>query len=447
MGDLFYAHIALPIEGTSAKGIIKNDFTFETIPSLYENTDESGIPIIYKLLHQYYAGIKDKKIITLSMDSAVTGATVSGVNERYMRREADGDDIVFKSDLKILYIDSKPDLLDLPDGDVSMLDCMRSVVSNLMNLNNKTYTKHRVVVQPEQLIYFGLNENLLTELDDNILSELLIEHYTLQTIRRKGFEKILDHVKSSLTGFPVHVILDISALNKNIAPCTVSNIHNLANIQDLIDVEKLKLFMEQYNKSIDGFDMDELNMIINKLKDLNVVALDITGYDFRMENTAIAKRITCETIRRTFVKLFDVKERSINIFNENSRFLIWRPLVEDTDEINDTIKNDEELDEIVKELSQEDKEKLMSSVNIGWYILRGIPSDLKEQLLATIGDDDIKTFTLDIDGEVEDVMVAVTTMNEQMDRSCYTSTSVYDKILYPGEKVDMMFELVNTNNE
>jgi hypothetical protein len=62
-------------------------------------------------------------------------------------------------------------------------------------------------------------------------------------------------------------------------------------------------------------------------------------------------------------------------------------------------------------------------------------------LLAKLETIDIITIKLD---ETE-VLVSSTTIEDQNNFSYYSSDSVLDKRLYPDEKMDMMFELINSN--
>jgi hypothetical protein len=127
-------------------------------------------------------------------------------------------------------------------------------------------------------------------------------------------------------------------------------------------------------------------------------------------------KITRETIRYILTKTFDLKEKSINIFSEDSKFLIFRP-IEQTDPITD----------------------------IGWYILRGLPLKEREELIKFVPDDTIITIDLDNDdGKSETYYVTKTDMNEQNLKSYCTSSSIQDTTLFPEEKVSMCFELLNT---
>src|SRR5690606_26704291 len=101
--------------------------------------------------------------------------------------------------------------------------------------------------------------------------------------------------------------------------------------------------------------------------------------------------------------------KTINIFNEDSKFLIWR-------------KN-----------SDPDP--------IGWSILKGMDLETREQYIKAIGDDNIISVPITDDDEVYDALVTVTTMNEQQNKSYYTAKNFTECCLKPNQKVSMMFEL------
>ena len=116
-------------------------------------------------------------------------------------------------------------------------------------------------------------------------------------------------------------------------------------------------------------------------------------------------------------KILNLKQYSINIFNEHTRFLIYKPIDELCIETDDNIGD-----------------------NYGWYILRNVPLDMKNDILGKIEDDSI--IILDIEDNVQ-IMVSSTTIYEQNEKCYYTATSCKDCTLYPDEKMAMMFELVN----
>jgi len=60
-------------------------------------------------------------------------------------------------------------------------------------------------------------------------------------------------------------------------------------------------------------------------------------------------------------------------------------------------------------------------------------------LMSLIPDNSMITF--DIDGE--DYLISKTSISEQNDKSYYTAKDVSEMCLFPNEKVNMVFELLN----
>jgi len=126
-------------------------------------------------------------------------------------------------------------------------------------------------------------------------------------------------------------------------------------------------------------------------------------------------------------------EQIRNIYNENTRFLIYKPVGELCVE-NET-ETEIEVDDIL------DINKIGD--NYGWYILRNIPKDIRENIFGLIEHDSIQFITLEENDEEIEIMISSTTINEQNEKCYYTAQSYKDCVLYPDEKMDMMLELIN----
>jgi len=164
------------------------------------------------------------------------------------------------------------------------------------------------------------------------------------------------------------------------------------------------------------FDHNEITKIIETLRN-KVVSIDITGYNASSLNNT--KDVNILKLMRLFmVDIMSLKEKKINIFSEDTRFLIYRPIEQE------------------------------NSDDIGWYILRFTDLNKREEILKKIDADDIVNITIDDDdGEEIDIYVTSTTISEQEQMSYYTATNILDKCLFPTEKVSMLFELVNTPSD
>lgn len=115
-------------------------------------------------------------------------------------------------------------------------------------------------------------------------------------------------------------------------------------------------------------------------------------------------------IKSIIVDLIDIVERKINIFNEESNILIYRPVHQEDD------------------------------YDVGWYILRGVSRDIKDTLLEKLCKKKYLTMTV---GE-DEVFITKTTVNYQNNYTYYDeNVKIQDYILFPSEKMDMVFELLN----
>jgi hypothetical protein len=124
---------------------------------------------------------------------------------------------------------------------------------------------------------------------------------------------------------------------------------------------------------------------------------------------------------KIYGNLLKLKEYSLNIFTENSRFLIYKPM----EEIYESEEN---------------------GYHYGWYLLRNIPSVMKQELLETLDQDSIIILDIPTDddpNEEIEIMVSTSSINDQNEKCYYLATSYKDCCLYPDEKLDMMFELIN----
>lgn len=419
--ELYTVNVDVPLKDTSSVAKILDKYNYQVNKELYEKLDSDGIPIVYNFLYKYAREIKDKRVVTVSLDPAISASTISASCEKSMIIEPDtkSGKPRYISNTKILYFDSSPDLDD--NTETNMMSLSKKIVTNLMCLSSigdsedATFTKHNLVVDPNQIIYFGLNENVMTDYDKAMIEKFGFRNYTLQRIKKIGIDRIIKSVIDDISDNPVHIVFDMSVFDISIAPCVIRN--NPHNIKA---------------DALDGLNLDDMILLCNELSSLNIIGMDVTGFDLRSsenkliskENAQLMERVTCETARMLVAKINKIPEKRINIFNENSRFLIWRPV--------DAENN--------------------SDAGIGWYILRGVPLDTREDILSKIEDGEIQSITIELDDSddnlenTKDILVASTTIQEQQEKSFYMSYSYLDCVLYPSEKIDMTFELLNTEN-
>jgi hypothetical protein len=239
----------------------------------------------------------------------------------------------------------------------------------------------------------------MTDLQKSELAQSKIRHYSLQQIQNKKIEKIIKAICKYIGNNPVHIVFDMACMSIQCAPCVTRFIES-----DDIDA-----------KDIDGLNIEQMNEIMNALSEKNIVGFDITSYDLRINRVDRAFRITCEIPRLLMQIVLKIKEKKLNIFTESTKFLIWRPLDQENNK------------------------------DVGWFILKNVSLEEREALIKHL-DDKIITFeTEDDDGEIIDVFLSVTTLEEQKYKTiCDKTTTIYDCVLYPAQKMYAMFEMLNT---
>jgi len=282
------------------------------------------------------------------------------------------------SNLMVLWIDSFPDYNDF-NTSVSK-DLNEMPVASLLGLCGSLFCKNKLLLDKSQLIYYGLvdkNDNL----DD--VRECMIPFFSVNKINTLGIDNVCEIIKNIINNQPVHISLDMKVFDQSI-------------VKSVIPVNNCGLKLEHVEK------------LLLTLKN-NIVSMDIAEFN-PCVGTQQDTQTTREMIRYILSQVFDIKEKSLNIFSEDSQFLVFRPV------------------------DQEDPH-----VDIGWYILRGIPLKDKNDLLNSIIDDQIITIEID-DNEY---FVTKTTINEQNEKSYYSARTISDVVLFPQEKAIMVFELVN----
>lgn len=377
--------------------ISKFDYTIKN--NMYKEVDNTFE--IYDYLRKIMARKKEKSkmklpIITLSSDSSISGSTITGTCEKYMNAVPNGNNIIYKSDIKVIYIDALPDLSQKKYS--HYVDFESSILSDSCGLtNNSSFSKARIFVDPKNVYCIGLNDIILPNDQELLLKNNDFNYFTLDIMRKKGINKIMDYVIEECKYDNVHVVIDLSVMSKKFAP----------------SVNRLNL-----DEANDGFDHDEIIMILNKIKKLKLLnSVDITGYNFgykeHKEKHMNANSLTILTIELILKNLINIKEKRINLFDENSKFLIYKKM------------NDIEP--------------------IGWKILRGLTIDQREEFIKAINNR-IEIVPVN-DKEINDfydAFVTTTCIKEQQEKSYYVAKDMFECCLYPGEKLSMMFELINS---
>lgn len=183
---------------------------------------------------------------------------------------------------------------------------------------------------------------------------------------------------------PIFVSLDMKVFEKEVAP----------NTETCYD---------------DGLSVDNVLGLLTSIKD-NIIGMDISEYNPELD--PIGRNVTRDLIFKILEEVMDVQQRKVNIFGEHTEFIIWRPMTQ-----------------------QEDGES-----DIGWYILRGVDANTRNQLLEeVIGEQDIVSYKL----AGTPCFLSKTTIDSQNKKSYYGSEHIFDTALFPEEKQAMMFELLS----
>lgn len=314
------------------------------------------------------ANIASDVIVTIGGDHSVSIATILSQNKIH-------------DNLKILYFDSHPDILldtnhnsSFDENKINM--AVSSHLTGYISTNNKILEYYDKPIHPEQIIYVGLHESLtyeqLSHHDSFFLTVDKINQLDSQTP---------NIIKDSIENNKIHVTLDLKVFKSLHVPTNKGNI---------------------------GLSLES---VINILKNISekIISIDIVEFNPTL-GTPHDATTTRETIRKCLTEVFNIKEKKINIFNETTKFLVYRPV------------------------------KQESAKDVGWYLLMGLSNSERDKLMELIDNDTIIKLKIDD----EDYMITKTCMEEQHTKSFFTNPIITDVVLFPEEKGTMCFELLNT---
>ena len=246
--------------------------------------------------------------------------------------------------------------------------------------------KHQIILKRDQFILIG------PELDD---SEFRC--YSANDIKIYKIDKILKFINSNIDSDPVFIDFDLSVLDQQLSPLCLRHPKELTNENPRVDINN-----------------QQLKLIMQSLSKLNICGINISGYCVDFNDTSLVNRIQIETTQQLYGTILKIKEKKINIYNENSRFLIFKP-----------------------------KEELYDDIDqFGWYIMRGLDFKLKEELLGKINDGEIIEIEIQDDELKKNILISTTTLEDQDAMSYYLAEDYSDKRLYPDEKIDAYFNLL-----
>jgi hypothetical protein len=325
---------------------------------------------------------KNKKFVTFCSDPSISASIIPVFNELESSIEVKPNDklnyeypeftsrlkiIKFTSNLHFNYKNSITKLIE-PDNDI----------------------RHRMILKPEQFIFMGLDSNN----SDIVNGTTTYSKNDLHT----NLEKILKLIKLNIDSEPVFIDIDLSIFDQILSPLCLRHPEELKNPDLCINIKN-----------------SELKLILKYLSELNVCGINISGFCVDFNDVTMINRIQIETIQQIYGTILKLKEKKINIYNEHSRFLIFKPKQEIINDYDD----------------------------IGWYIMRNVDSELKDRLLEDIKDGEIIQIQIEDDENIkQDVLISVTTLADQDELSYYLADDYSDKRLYPDEKLDSYFNLV-----
>ena len=408
------------IEYNNTTGInnIFKEFDYTFLNSMYTVT-ENNIPIIYESLYKFIDKKNDKDIIvTYSPDVTVSVSTVNAMNSKFP-----------DNSLKILLFTSTSrinTIFDKLDKTKIVFNYSNTLISSILGELEEPFFSNTTNILPEQIFIIGVNENHISEKNNEELKEIFGDNYiSFNNIRSNDIKKIFNSFITDQKHRPTHVIFDLSVAKFNLTPTSIRTL-NKKKIKNLDD--------------IDGFDINELNYIFDELSKLNIVALDITNYitEKKCNEDDRAIKVTCEIARLPMKKIFGLKEYSFNVYNEFSKFLIFRPL---------------------KKVDEDD---------VGWYILRDVQdkysvnifnTNMKNKIINEIEDNiilfdpnnplilddvyDSRNIIINTKNSKNTVYITTTSIDEQNKKIFIGGiTKINDKTLYPGEKSRMLFEML-----
>jgi arginase family enzyme len=334
----------------------------------------TGLNDLYEYILEYKKDHINEKIITIGGDSSILGSTIPAMNEQFLNVKSTAT----QSSLYIIILDAEPNIHTLLTFNQQCIN--RMAVGSILGIT-EPFSKYKQLVDPHQIIYIGLRDIDDTELE--ILNTLGILHFTMKKVTSFGTKNLMKSIDDIIGNNPVHLSISLKAMDPTIAPSVTTKYDN-------------------------GLQFGDLEIICNTLK-TKLVSMDLVEFDASV-GTSKDIKITGELCKKILMNVLDIKKKSLNIFNEDSEFLIYRPLeMKDTD------------------------------TDIGWYIVRGMDIDDKKTLLLSLSNDNITSIEIDDD----DYLITKTTVSEQQEKSYFTAKKMEDCVLFPSEKKNMIFDLIN----
>jgi arginase family enzyme len=358
---------------TQTKEYVKNKYDFEQ-----EKGIENPLVELYHLMVHAFDTKKDDAsgFIIVGGDQTIDLPIVYAANDFVSKHDSHLLHIVFDSEINI-------------NEEVSTIDNTNIFTNIDKNIFNLPLINQ---FEQSQMIFIGHHDSphaynlsnlsmkkvkLFGKTTPNILMDMIKDYRTAKGI---------DH--DSLI---IHISIDANVFKHNVAP-SVLNIDDKEN-----KIER------------DGLELDMVLDILKALKEeYLVLSMSVSEFDPSYGNDQ-DNRKTVEVMRQCMIKTFDIKENKMNIVNDDTQFIVYRPLQQI--DVND----------------------------VGWYILRQVDTDTKDRITKHI---QMNKVTIEPIGG-NDIMLSLTTTREQNAKVFHNKCKIDDIVLFSEEKKDMIFELIN----
>ena len=291
--------------GNSPKQV-KEEYDYCIVPELYKKLNKNSQPLSYELLEKHV-----QQLLTTNKEKKVVIVT-EDTNLPLVTVNTYSKNV---TNVATIYISNRP----------------KVILNKLTNI-----------------IFLGVDKDLLSDDSLTTLDENLMTYFTFQKIKQIGIQKTVKTIKNMLNlseSKKLHIIIDLAIIDQTVA----FSVKRSAEQQNFLSLNDIKEIIEEIRP--------------------NISYMDVVGFDDSLDNsTHKYTKITGEVCRTIIKNAFSLKEKSMNIFTEDSRFLIYRPVEKRTD------------------------------IDIGWYTVKFLTLKEREELLRHLID---KTITCTIDNYLD----------------------------------------------
>ena len=349
---------------------VKQKYDYIIQPDLFSASQNTGASQLlspgHRLLYEYIKNkSKDTKVAIIGFDCSISIPCIKAIKTRAIKN----------SEVKFLWIGRDPYL----DANLDDFGALNGIIGQCILGNIDVGIPGEI--KSDDILYYGIDKEHVGILNDHVMT-----FYTEDKIKAIGIKNMIITLKNRLDNIPIYITLDLNVFDGELYP-KQSNSEKKGNV---------------------GLHPKYVLPILKALHK-NIIGINICGIDIDGSNENVKKRR--ELARECLINAFDLKEKKINIFTEDSAFLIYRPLCQSK-----------------------------KYPDFGWYVASKLGVDINDmdKIIKSIDSDTM--ICLDIDGE--DYLIAKTTMRYQNSKTYYTTTKIEDLVLFPDEKAVMCFDLL-----